>query len=221
MQTISTIIDQLAISENPLSTPLLGTKILASRIKNDDLLQWVNHEIEGYEDADKVPLYRIAPCTLKGSYVNRNVKVTDTALPIPDISDIKKEYFTSTKITQSCSALEYLVKSSNKNGQISYGLNGDIVQYLQHIYSEQNPFIGLYSASLVTSLSVVYDILATTRSKLLDLMLKLESEYDNSATLRDLSNSNNMINNFVQNIIYNNGNDNIINTGSDSSVKSI
>ncbi|NLR83040.1 hypothetical protein [Chitinophaga eiseniae] len=220
MQTISSIIDQLAISESPLSTPLLGTKILASRIKNNDLLQWVNNEIEGYEDANKVPLYRIAPCNLQGSYVNGNVKVTDTALPIPDISDKITKYLTSTRITQSCSALEYLLSAGDKSGQISYKLSGDVLQFLQRKYSEQNPFMGLYSATLVTSVSVFYDILASTRSKLLDLMLKLESEYGNNPTIAQLSSGNPMINNFVQNI-YNTGNNNVINTGDNSSLTSI
>jgi hypothetical protein len=157
---------------------------------------------------------------LKGSYLNGTAQLTNIPLPVPQASERVTTFLTSSKVMQSCSALEYLLKASHEKGEIVYALNGDIIQFLQRIYKEQNPYMSLYSASVVSSLSVVYDLLSIVRSKLLDLMLNLESEFGESANITDLSASNPMINNYVQNIIYNSGNGNTINTGDASTITS-
>lgn len=221
MQTISTIIDQLTISENSLSTPLLETKVLAVRIKNEELLRWVDQEIEGYDADAELPNYRISTAILKGSYINGRMKVTDTVLPIPVVSDDLLNLLTTSRIRQSCSALEYLLKAGQERGVIAHTLNGNILQLLQSLYAEQNPYFSLFSANMVTSVSVVFDMLSTIRSKLLDLMLKLEAEFGDAATVTDLKNGNKMINNYIQNIVFNNGSGNIINTGDSSTLTSI
>lgn len=220
MQKISAIIDQLTNSDLPLSSPLLETKVLATRIKNDELLSWVNQEIEGYDIHATLPNYRIGPGILKGSYVIGNTKVTNTALPIPDISEDIVSLLTKSKIRQSCSALENLLKSGQEKGAITFSLSGDIVQLLQDVYSQQISYFYLYSAYVITSVSIYHDALAIMRSRLLDLMLRLENEFGDTATISDLKSGNTMINSYVQNIIFNHGSGNMINTGNESTLTS-
>src|SRR5690554_4053363 len=104
MQKISSIVDQLTISDSPLATPLLETKVLATRIKNDELLKWVNQEIEGYNEDAILPNYRIVPSILKGSYINGRTKFTNTVLPVPHESEDIVDFLTTSRLTQSCSA---------------------------------------------------------------------------------------------------------------------
>jgi hypothetical protein len=69
MTLIDQIIEDLINTDKSLVSALLKTKVLASRIDNSELLTWVNNELVGYSDYDKVPKYRSAKlayqCTLK------------------------------------------------------------------------------------------------------------------------------------------------------------
>lgn len=50
MKLLDTIISELVNVEISLSSPLLKTKILASRLQNKELLEWVNNELKGYSN---------------------------------------------------------------------------------------------------------------------------------------------------------------------------
>jgi hypothetical protein len=220
MQKISAIVEQLTVSDSALATPLFETKVLATRIKNDELLKWVNQEIEGYDEDALLPDFRIVEGILKGSYMNGRLKVTNTALPVPQGSADVEDLLTKLKLRQSCSALEYLVRPGETQSAISYSLSGNLIQTLQQMYAEQNPYLSLYSVHIEASVSAVHDVLSVIRSKLLELMLELEVKFGETASIADLRSSNTMINNYVQNIIYNSGSNNVINTGNDSALSS-
>jgi hypothetical protein len=55
MELISKIINELIDSEKSLSNPLLKTAVLAHKIKNEQLAEWVNSELEGYKNEKKFP----------------------------------------------------------------------------------------------------------------------------------------------------------------------
>ena len=64
MKLIGDIINELVDSDKSIASPLLKTKVLASRLKNNDLLTWVNSELSGY--INDVPNYRIFGCSITG-----------------------------------------------------------------------------------------------------------------------------------------------------------
>lgn len=217
-QDITAIVNDLAQAEGALSKPLFETKVLAARMKNEELLKWVNQEIEGYMEDAMLPNFRIISGMLKGSYINGRMKATNTALPVPNGADDLTNFLTTLPLRQSVSALEYLVRSSEKHGCISYSLSGNLTQALQNIYSGQNPYLSLYSVHVEASISAVHDVLSMIRSKVLNLMLELEAKYGSTASIDDLKTSGSMINNYIQNNIYNSGTNNVINTGNDSKI---
>ena len=47
MELISQIINDLIDEEKSLNSALLKTKVLASRIQNQNLLDWINNELSG------------------------------------------------------------------------------------------------------------------------------------------------------------------------------
>jgi len=72
-----TIINELTSTNISLSSPLLKTKVLAYRIKNQELLNWTNHELVGYPILDQVPNYRKTTGDIYADYVKGNLLATD------------------------------------------------------------------------------------------------------------------------------------------------
>ncbi len=44
---------------------LLKTKIFATKREDNELLSWISKELDGYEEEEKLPKYRILKCGLK------------------------------------------------------------------------------------------------------------------------------------------------------------
>src|SRR5437879_5485936 len=69
MSGFSQLIDDVADQKNnSLSDVLLKAKVLAHRLKSRTFRQWVNSEIDGYGDKNKLPDYRIVGCNLRGDF---------------------------------------------------------------------------------------------------------------------------------------------------------
>ena len=54
----SKIIKELANGSIDTQTALKRTKVLLQELDNDDVLRWINCEIEGYSSGSDVPEYR-------------------------------------------------------------------------------------------------------------------------------------------------------------------
>src|SRR5690349_21563566 len=87
MKLISDIINDLVNDQRSLTTALNKTKVLATRIGHDVLLNWVDHELRGYPTQDSVPEYRITYGTIIGNFLNNGFQVTNYPLPLPSIGD--------------------------------------------------------------------------------------------------------------------------------------
>ena len=74
MSLLGDIINELVDSNESLSSPLLKTKVLATRLKNEELLSWVNHEVMGYSDEVELPRYRKYTADIKGTYIIGNTQ---------------------------------------------------------------------------------------------------------------------------------------------------
>ena len=55
MKLINYIINDLMDLNQPLEAGLLKTKVLATRIGNKELMNWINGEINGFPDGNDVP----------------------------------------------------------------------------------------------------------------------------------------------------------------------
>ena len=115
----SQIIKDLANGVVDTQTALKRTKVLLQEFDNDDLLQWINCEIEGYPNNVDVPDYRIIGGQLYGSYFKgsmaSHMKYTHVPLPLGNLpEEIKKDILTA-KITQGVEALKGMVAESERN----------------------------------------------------------------------------------------------------------
>ncbi len=139
MKLIQDIINQLIDTEKSITSPLLKTKVLASRLQNDTLFNWVTKELIGYDNSDEIPDYRKYLGSITGTYINGNMQYNDQ--PVPTVG-LKKEFenvIRSMNFNQSISTLETL-QSDKKSGKLEHNFPAEIVGLIQenwitHIYN--------------------------------------------------------------------------------------
>lgn len=225
MKLISDIINDLVDSERTLTGPFLKTKVFASKIENDILLDWINLELKGYHDNRDLPSYRKFDCLLVGDWINgtgfRYMQGKNMQLPISGYGDEWQDYFTTFWFRQSISTLENFLLSDNEQRQLIEPLPPDISEIIaRKIRANGNPYFSLTSASKRISLNSVTEILSTLRSNLLDFMIKIDKEFGYVTDINQLTKEDNLSNQITnimsQTIIHNQGDSNIVNTGNNN-----
>ncbi|KOF04176.1 hypothetical protein OB69_04145 [Roseivirga seohaensis subsp. aquiponti] len=219
---IKDIIESLTDDSLSLVGPLLKVKVLASRIKNRELLNWVSKELNGYNIKDEdLPTYRIAKASAIGDLRqgwNESIGVT---LPIMIFGDKFAKALIQMRLYQGVKALEEI--ASGKFGDTmakSYG--ADFCAFLTSQAAENGQNIIVANARTVCQISEVVQSLSSIRNHLLDLLLKLEDEFP---SLEEEITSNEIDKSQVNQVIYKvmntfntSGDGNIINTGDKNTI---
>ena len=177
MTIIEQIIDELSDSEKSLTNPLLKTKVIATRIGNQDLITWTNDELSGYKDKE-LPAYRLGKtnitCTLQQGYnIQENV-------PLPLMVFDRKfvEEIIKFKFNDSVQTLENQERD-NKNGMIYKDFGPDMCAYMTKMAMEAGQRFAIVTMRLTVHVSQITQVLAEIRAKLLDFMLEVEKEFPN------------------------------------------
>lgn len=221
----SQIIKDLANSKADTQTALKRTKVLLQDLGNDDLLDWVNYEIEGYPDDVNVPDYRVIGGQLYGSYFKgsmaSHIKYNHVPLPLGNMpSEIKKNILT-VQIAQGVEALKgMLTQGDNKgNNKLTKPIPAEYYPYI----AQANDDLGMIIATADVELDMpkILNIFPKVESKLLDILSYLEKQFGN---LDDLdidvdSKSKEELNNIINHIhvlIYN---DKSVTVGDNNKIK--
>lgn len=220
MKLISDIINELVDSEKSISSPLLKTKVLASRLQNQELLSWVNNELGNYSDSINLPKYRKFGCHINGVYINGNTIYTNQPVLVGGLGKETEEILTTMEFFQSISTLENML-TKNGSRTLELAFSAETTNIIQNnIRRMGNPYYQLISAKKVIGISVVSEMLSTIRNKLLDFMLKLDEEFGNLTEIEELKTKQNEILNIMsQTIIHTSGDGNVVNTGDNSKLK--
>lgn len=174
----SKIIKDLANGEVNLYTALKRTKVLLQDLNNDEILKWVNYEIEGYPDDANLPDYRIVPGQLYGSYIKgsmtRYMTYKNVPLPLGKMKEEDKRLFSTVSISSGVETIKEMVKDDTK---ISTPIPPDLFAYIA--LSNNDPYMILSSAYVKASKPQINDICLKVESKLLDILSLLEKEFGN------------------------------------------
>lgn len=216
MKLLESIINDLVNTDTSLNDPLLKTKVLASRIKNAQLLEWVNSELTGYDEEAVLPDYRIEFGVLMGNYLNGNFQVSNAQISIPNISKEFKELYTKIDNRDSVEAVANLVGKKN----IAFSVSNDRKMYLENeIRRQGNHRFQLLNLHIHMPANFLSNIVSNVRSKLLEFMLQLEQEFGIEADILKLASNNNIINNIMNTTIHNSGEGAIINNGDNNKIE--
>lgn len=216
MDLVTQIINDLIDQNSSLNGALLKTKVLAKRLENEELLNWVNYEISGYPNDSQLPEYRKNIWNaLKGNMLNGRMKYTDIEIPTAGLNKELEKILRYTNFKESVTSLENLSEQSNT---LTSPIRSEVMAYIQENWRNMgNPYLNLISCYKIISKSNILSILSNVRNKLLDFMLALEKEFGTETEIQDLRVKNQEITRLVNHTIINNsGEGNTINTGNNN-----
>ena len=220
MALLSDIINELVDSNQSLEAPLLKTKVLASRLKNTALLDWVDKELSGYPLKEELPDYRVYAAHLEMDYILGFNQLNNQLVPIQMLTDRVGEILQNADFSQSVAMLEtsYL---ANKSGTLQIPLPSALTALVQNSIqstNRHNSRIQILSIRKSVPATILTQVLASIRKRLLDFMLKLEEEFGEEVDITSLREKNPQITTIVNTTINNTGHGNVTNTGDNATV---
>jgi len=169
---IDAIPDQKGFS---LADVLLRAKVLSHDLSGRKFRQWVNCELNGYDEGADVPNYLVVTARLLGSYdgyfgaSHRNVPMPTSHLP-PEIQPA----FDEATFRQSVSYVEDLV--SRDDGLVGINLDGTAINYLRENGTLISGMILNHVFKSISKHSLI-QLLTNVRSRLLDFLLEVRDKY--------------------------------------------
>jgi len=215
MKLISDIINELMDYGTPISGPLLKTKVFAARSHNQALLDWVNGELNGYNEETVLPEYRTTSGTLSGNYVNRSWQYSNATIPISHLSDEERENLLEIVMRDSVSAIEKLTTQTG----ITVSVGSHQKAYLEHtLRNIGNHTFQILNLHLNIPAPFLTNILAIVRSKLLDFMLEVENQFGHHTEIEDLKSKKALLTKIMNTTINSTGDGVVITTGSKNEI---
>lgn len=179
----SKIIKELANGTIDTQTALKRTKVLLQELDNEDVLKWINSEIEGYSDRLEVPEYRKISGQLYGSYFKgamvAHMKYTHVPLPLGKMPDETKQTFLITTMTQGIETLKRMVFEceQNETKNLAKGIPADFYPYISAFNND--PHMIITDARVELNMPQILNIFSKVESILLDILFYLEKQFGN------------------------------------------
>jgi len=150
-----------------LATILLKAKVLAYKLKNDDLKKWVKNELDGYGDEDTLPDYRELTTDPLGTFSNKAYIHKDMPIPLSLIPDILRKNIEQNKILEGIQAIEKMAEKET----LCLSWPSDWVAHYN--YCNKSSLNKLIEAYHLISGHNFAQIIATVRSRLQDFILEI------------------------------------------------
>ncbi|MBS6552465.1 MAG: hypothetical protein ACLSUS_05490 [Opitutales bacterium] len=191
------LLNGLTNSSCQLQDIFLKLKILATRLKNTQLKNFVESELNGYDNIDNLPSYRRVSSVLMGTVENLACRRPKVILPVmhlekEGIKDIQICIFTE-KIIE----LENYAEEKDLNKPIPPEFYDILSKTLENGYRVTNAYVPISNAQ-------IKGVLAGIRNAVLDLMMSMEEQFTQteldtlfqSPTKEQLDKANPIINQF-------------------------
>lgn len=212
MKLISDIINDLVDDQLSFSVALYKTKILATRVGNHNLLNWVNNELKGYPNKDSLPAYRITQGSIIGDFINGRNQVSNYPLPLPEFGENMDNGIREFCLFDSAATLELFAKSDNPSLVLRFpdGMKRSLEDILRNT---NGPYFQLLNIGLTVPIHFANQALSAAKDKLLEFMLEIEKEFGLETEIEDLKRNSSKVNYIMATTINNNGDGNLVNTG--------
>jgi len=162
MTQIEELIKEVQDQNVPVSSLLRKAKVLASKLEQTDFLNWVNSELDGYDDDDTYPEYRNLsgqikawnpyrgwiPVLFKKSEIEKTLSTRETKQSIPEIEELLSSKSGNYEMPYPASAANQILKNSPVKTRVS-------------LFIDSSTLVG---------------VLNTVRNTIFDWALKLQKE---------------------------------------------
>ncbi|MEO8255224.1 MAG: hypothetical protein ABI554_12660 [Flavobacterium sp.] len=222
------VIDDLVNTDKSLSSPLMKLNYFGKLIKNQELVEYTQSELNGYKAQDKnVPSYRRTIATL---YIDMQMNIHRHygELPVSMIQEPFRTAFRYVYVREGISAIEKLTKESDSSsgGQIVTELPMEILHILQspaRLLYKSDARVDVIGARIAGNSNVIVEIPNAIRTKLLDFVMSIAENFGENIEIETFNRkaqiNNQTIIHQMNNTINNSGDGNIINTGNENQIE--
>lgn len=170
----STIIKELANSEIDTATALKRLKILLLNLAKPELNDWVNCELNGYNDKKSIPSYRRFRGHLNANFVIGNAvhltKYTNTPMPTANLPDDVRDAVEEVVFCESIAAI-----NSMKGQDLGKIVPPEFYGYLV----KGTNISSITSAKVNITNSAPVEVITAVENRILDILILLENEFGN------------------------------------------
>ncbi|MCF1717051.1 hypothetical protein L0U88_20580 [Flavihumibacter sp. RY-1] len=223
------VIDDLVNTDKSLSAPLMKLNYFGRLIKNQDLIDYTQNELNGYRDKETIPDYRRTIGTLYidlQTYYNQHSR----QLPFSLIEEPYRQAFKYVYVREGIAAIEKIARENEKSdsgGQIVTPLPMEMLHILQEparkLY-QADVRIDVVGAKLAGNASIVVEIPNAIRTKLLDFVMSISDTFGYDIEIdsfnKKAETNNQTIIHQMNTTINNSGDGKLINTGNENKIDS-
>lgn len=213
----SNIIKDFVSKKADLDTTLKRLKVILYSIDNEEVVEWVDKELNGYNDLETLPDYRIFECEVYGDYLSgtvyNHIKATNHLIPL---SGLDNEMRNAIKRINIFNDVETIQKAIDSHESMGKPLPPEICSLISGTCN-----LAITRATVKIDETRLMSIIKTVEKKTLDILLRLEKEFGNLDEL-DVnldSYGNEKLQNFNQSLITI-AFDNSTKIGNDNKIKS-
>jgi hypothetical protein len=222
MSIVNEIISELINENSSLQGPLLKLSVIAHKIRDEKLSNWVESELKGFSNGQFLPSYRIYQGSLVGTFDHGNRRFNDAQIPVIGLNKKYLDNLLYFKFYQSISSLELLI-ADKKQGHFFEKIPAEINAVIQEnfrTYSKANRGIVLHETRKEISFIVIVEILSHIRMSILKTMYEIEKNVENLDGWGEILKSKDKITTIMtQNLITNIGDGNVISTGDNAQIR--
>lgn len=158
-------------SKSDVASLLRKCKVLATRLRNDSLKDWIRCELNGYTNTTDIPEYRIVPCQSVGTFYGLGKTLKNAPIPPMCVPAEARDVLFTLRFTQGVGYLQALL--ADTDGTLVASWPGDLIALLsQKVYQG----MGMLNAHMECSSGAIVKILETIRNRILDFVLALEEK---------------------------------------------
>lgn len=224
------VIADLVDSNKPLIGPLMKLQYFAKRIGNDELLQFVLAELNGYKGRTSLPDYRTSAAIINVDIQFGEVKHPNLEIPVEMLPSEGRDAFRKFYITESVPVLEQMAISKEEAKDFGQYLVSNLPMSMVHIFQDaaeklyRNPYYraGVIGARLLTNRNIIPRALTAIRSRLLSFCMDVGEEFGYNIAIESFNKSqstnNEKIIHLMSTVINTHGDGNVVNTGENANI---
>lgn len=175
MTLLDDIIDGSTNSSIAVSDLLRKVQVVATRVGATDVVSWVKQELQGYDNAEDLPAYRVQRTNVTGLFTGPMRSQIRADIPSSQKFD---EYF----IVQMQGPIREIEEFANGEHDAQREWAAPVVQQYEQSGIFQIEFHGLFSAWNTITRQSLHGIIDTVRSKAMEFALELQEQYPDAGS---------------------------------------
>jgi AbiTii len=107
MRLLDEIIDAAVDEKVPIGTLLRKCLVLQQQVKNEKFRAWLDRELDGYDQMEELPPYRVFNCVNKGLFIGGGAMLKDQPIPLDVMEEKDRELIEKVNLIQPAASYEH------------------------------------------------------------------------------------------------------------------